>query len=208
MAGESIVQVTEGTGKKLHTWQRTVGANSVEDEVVLIGEPYLATYVAMTGSVSTATAASHLLQVMSGATLHTVIRRIQVYQVGLATTAAIARIALFRLTTAGTGGTGLTVQSADQADTFGGASQSLPTVKGTETSTAYHQASMQFIQTVGTGGAGKNSLLCEWDFTAQRVKGLRIATGVTNGLAVKMIDAVAAATVIVVCEFSEMNFSG
>lgn len=206
---ESIVQVTEGSGKKLHTFNRTIGANSVEDEVVLQGEQYLAHYfVSNLGAVSTATAASHLMQIMAGASLNVLIRRIRVFQVGLATTAAIARLTCQRLTTAGTGGGTLTPQPADSSDAAAGATvMTLPTVKGTETSNPIRVAAPQFIQTVPTGGIGAATLLADFDFSGLRSKSLRIAAGTTNGLAVKMVDAVAGATVVVEIEFSEANFS-
>jgi hypothetical protein len=63
---ESIVQVTEGTGKKLHTNQRTIGANNVEDEYVIPGEYPLATYFVQANAVSIATAAAHVIQIMAG----------------------------------------------------------------------------------------------------------------------------------------------
>ena len=76
---ESIVQVTEGSGKKLHTFNRTIGANSVEDEVVLLGENYLASYM-IVAAASAATANSHVLQIMAGASLKVRVRRIEVQQ--------------------------------------------------------------------------------------------------------------------------------
>ena len=66
--GESYVNVTEGSGKKLHSWQRTIGANNVEGQVVLAGVPHFASYVSAVQS-STATANSHLVQIMAGASL-------------------------------------------------------------------------------------------------------------------------------------------
>lgn len=202
---ESIVQVTEGSGKKLHTFQRTIGGISVEDEVIIQGEPYLASYVARAGAaVSVATANDHLLQLMAGATLNLYIRRIRLYQAGLATAAAIATMQLWRLTTAGTGGTANTPQLWDTTDAAAGATgMTLPTVKGTETE-LYLPFTVGFIQTAPTGGF--NTLLADFDFERMRIKCPRIPAGTANGFAIKNTTAIAAGTVIPVIDFSEANF--
>lgn len=206
---ESVVQVTEGSGKKLHTYQRTIGANSVEDEVTINGEHYLAHYSVSPPTASTATANSHLLQIMAGASLGVYIRSIEVWQSGLATVAAIDEIHLFRLTSAGTGGTAVTPQQFDQGDGASGATAMvLPTVKGTESGNSFLKATAQFTQTVATQGPGANAqLLCRFDFDTLRGKGLRIVAGTTNGIAVKNPTARAGATVLVIVRFSEANFS-
>jgi hypothetical protein len=203
---ESIVQVTEGSGKKLHTFQRTIGANAVEDEVILHGEPYLASYIQNATAASTATANSHLLQLMAGASLNVYVRQIRCYQTALATTAAIARLQVLRLTTAGTGGT---AQSAAQAlDTTDAAAtataMTLPTVKGTEAAVSLRGLTGSFIQTVPTGGT--STLIAVFDFERFRSKALRIPAGTANGIAVKNLDAVAAATLQIEIDFTEANF--
>ena len=38
---EAFINVTEGSGKKAHTNQRTIGANDVQDEYVVTGRPVL-----------------------------------------------------------------------------------------------------------------------------------------------------------------------
>lgn len=203
---ESIVQVTEGSGKKLHTFQKTIGANVVEDEVVVLGEAYLADYfVDAAAAISAATANSHLMQIMAGATLNVYIRRIQIWQLGLAATAAIADMGVFRLTTAGTGGTAITPARLDLTDAASGATaMTLPTVKGTEAVAPSWHGSAGFVQTVPTSGV--NPLLLDLDFSRLRQKSLRIAAGTANGIAVKNITAIAAATVFVHIELMEANF--
>lgn len=204
---ESIVQLPAPT-VKMHSFNRTIGANSVEDEVTLNGEPYLASYVISTSTAaSTATAASHLLQIMAGASLHVYVRRIRVYQFAVATTAAIVTLQLFRLSSAGTGGTAFTPAILDGNDSASGAtSMSLPTVKGTE-GTLVGIAASQFIQTVPTGGNGMAPLLAEWDFDKLlRSKAIRIPAGTANGLAIKNPTAVAGASVVVEAQISEATF--
>ena len=204
---ETFINVTEGSGKKLHTFDRTIGANSVHDEVVLLGEPYLTTYSVTTQSsgTSAATGLSHLLQVMAGASLNVYIRRIRVTQLAAATTAAQVALVVTRLTTAGTGGTVVTPVAYDGNDSAAGATaMTLPTVKGTNGGTLWTEASYWY-QTAPTSVSGLGVLL-DIDFSRPRSKSLRISAGVANGIAIQLQTAVAAATVIVAVEFSEANF--
>lgn len=204
---ESTVSVTAGSGTKLHTFQRTIGANTVEQEVGLHGEPYLATYTVTTAATSLATANSHTLHVMAGASLPVYLRSIRVYQAALATAAAISTWEIWRLSTAGSGGTAVTPAPLDTTDSASGATaMTLASSKGTE-STKLWSGTSQLIQTVGTGGAGANSLLISHDWDWQlRSKAPRIAAGTSNGIALKQITAAAAATAIVVVTFSEASF--
>lgn len=204
---ESIVQLNTGSGgPKLHTFNRTIGANSVEDEVVLNGNPYLASYTVLTGNTSVATANAHAAQLMAGASLNVYVTRIEVYQSVVATTAAFARLELFRLTTAGTGGTASTPAPHDTSDAASGATfQTLPTVKGTEGAGLYIEGSM-FVQTVPTGGPNSASIVFQRDWDRAKIKPIRIAAGAANGIALKVIDAVANAQVVIDIEFYEANF--
>lgn len=203
---ESIVQVTEGSGKKLHTWNRTIGANSVEDEAIYLSEQPLASYrVVPSASVSIATANDHVCQVMAGASLNVYIRRIRVYQTVAATTAAFVQFELYRLTTAGTGGTAITPAPMDTADAASGATaMTLPTAKGTE-STRVGNGAMVVDQTVPTAGLASPPLF-EWLFDLPRSKSLRIAAGTTNGVALKVVTATAGASVRFEFDIMEANF--
>lgn len=128
---ESFVQVTEGAGKKLHTFQRTVGVNTVEDEVVVPGEPHLAAYSIVT-SVGTIGSGDHLLQIMAGASLPVRIRRITVAQAGASAAGGVLVLSLTRLTTAGTGGAAITPRPYDSTDPAAGATaMAEPTSTGT-----------------------------------------------------------------------------
>jgi hypothetical protein len=205
---ESFVNVTEGSGKKLHTWQRTIGANNVEDEYVLQGEPALASYVAIgpagTPS-STGTANSHLLQIMAGSSLKVRIRRIEVYQAGLATTAALCTLVIQRLSTAGTGGSAGSSAPLDTTDAAAGLStMALPTAKGTEASLVAH-AVVYLMQTVGASSQLSEPCLV-LDFDTPRSKPLVIPAGTANGIAIKNLTAVAGATVYINVYADESSF--
>lgn len=207
---EGFINLTEGSGKKAHTFQRVIGANTVEDEYVLVGEQSLASYNIVTAAagISTATANSHLLQIMAGASLHVLVRRIRVFQLAVVTTAAIDALEIVRLTTAGTGGTAITPAPRDPADAASGATaMTLPTVKGTE-GTFVDRATAQWTQTIATqAGAGLNTLVSEFSWEDLRLKGLRIAAGTANGIALKNPTARAGGTVIVVAYITELNYT-
>jgi hypothetical protein len=201
---ESLVQVTEGSGKKLHTYSKVVGANTVEDEAVVLADQPLASYVIDTTAISIATATDHVLQIMAGASLPVYVRRIRMYQAVAATTAAIAQFAIIRMTTAGTGGTAQTADPFDTTDAAAGAAgMTLPTVKGTE-STRLYNVSVGVLQTVPTGGF--STLLLDLDFDKLRLKPIRIPAGTANGIILKNLNAIAAASVYIVAELTEASF--
>lgn len=203
---ESLVQVSEGSGKKLHTDQKTIGANNVEDEYVLMGEPFLAGYQVSCTATSVATAASHVLTVNAGASLNLYIRRIMVFQVGLATTAAFCEWDLFRTTTAApTGGTSFIPTPWQQGGLGSGATaMTLPTVKATE-GNIMGRYSSYFLQTAGASTQFVQPML-DINFDQNRSRSLHVSSGTTNGIALKNVTAIAAATVRVNIWFTEANF--
>lgn len=194
MPGESLVQVTEGSGKKLHTWQTTVGANNVEDEFVVPGEYPYASYVIPFVAISIGTANDHVIQVMAGASLKVRIRRIALRQDGSAAAAAQSRFELFRLTTAGTGGGAITPEKLDPSDAASGCSaMTLPGVKGTESATRLGSGLLIIRQAVSATAVGFEG---EWRFEAPpSSKGIVLAAGLTNGICIKNMSARATATV-------------
>lgn len=196
--------VTPGSGANLHTVTTSIGGSTVHDQVVKLGPPYLATYTVAVPGISAATANSHLMQLMAGASLNVYVTRIRVYQVAAATTATLARIDIHRLTTAGTGGGAQTEAAHDSSDAASGAvSMTLPTANGTEGERVL-AATVGYIQTVPTGGF--DPLLLDIDFVNDVGKAIRIPAGTSNGLAIKEVTAVAAATVAVNLTYFEANF--
>lgn len=202
---ESVISVTEGAGKKLRTWNRTVGANSVEEEYVLLGEPGVSSYLTFTNGASTAVANTHLAQLMAGAGLNVRVRRIEVHQAAAATAAVLADIRVIRLTTAGSGGTAMLRNPLNPAASAAGATaQSVPTAKGTEGS---HIAIARpyLIQTIGASTPFTNPIVV-WDFDRLRAEPLIIAAGSTNGICVSNQAAYAGATVSIMVWFDETSF--
>jgi hypothetical protein len=202
---ESLVQVTEGSGKLLHTFQRTIGANTVEDEVLITGENYLATYT-VEGAPATTTATSHLLQIMAGATLKVRVRRIEIHQLVAVTAAAIMSVSIVRLSTAGTGGTAVTAMPLDPSDAAAGATgMTLPTAKGTEAgANVIAIGALYLTQTVAASAAIAQPLI--FDFDRPRSKPLIIAAGAANGICIKNTAAHAGATVGITVWVDESNF--
>ena len=200
----SSVAVTQGSGAYLHTWQRTVSSVNREEQYVQLAEPALPTFSAIAPAVSAATSASHLLQVMAGASAYVRIHRISVEQVANATSAAAVEIALYRLTAAGSGGTSITPQPFDTGDTASATAMSLPSSKGTEASVALLRSAVAFRQAVSATSAQYDDVW-EWRQTPGK-KPIIIPAGTSNGVALKIATGVAGATVTIQIEFSETSW--
>jgi hypothetical protein len=203
---QSDIQVTVGSGTRLRTSTKVISSNTRHEQYHQLAEPDEETYTVTAGTTSMATANSHVLQIMAGSTLHVYVTRILVTQVVVATTAAFGRLGLYRLTTAGTGGSARTPNPLDTTDTAADATaMTLPTAKGTEGAELWLQTGM-FIQTVPTGGPSHAPILMELDFEDLRSKSIRIPAGTSNGIALKNIEAIAGASVVVTAEFIERSY--
>lgn len=178
--------------RKFHTNQRSNGTDTVEEYVQGISEPYLTTYtISVTTAISTATANSHLLQIMAGASSRVCLRRLYVTQMVNGTTQT-NQWSLHRLSTAGTGGTVYTPAANDPADAASGATaMTLPTVKGAE-GVAIGTFAILTHATAAT--VGLNPIYFR-DWALERTKGIWIAAGAANGIALKNITASASTTV-------------
>jgi hypothetical protein len=204
---QSSINITEGAGKRINTWDRTISATLVQDQFTLPGEYPLASYVAPFTSVSTATANSHILQLMAGSANYVRIRRIHVEQAANATAASNLSLQIFRLTTAGTGGTAVTPEKMDSGDAAAGATaQTLPTVKGTEAANATFTSVILMRQVVAATGAQIDDLW-EWQ-QLPNGKPLIIPAGTANGIALKNVAAIAGGTLTGWIEFVETAWLG
>jgi hypothetical protein len=204
---ESLVQVTSGAGPKLHTWQRTIGANSVEDEFVIPGEYPLPSYSVLVHGLTNNTADAHLMQIMSGASTLARIRRISVDQSANATAPALIALQVWRLSTAGTGGTVITPRPYDTADSAASTTaMTLPTVKGTE-SVQVLLGNLVLRQSLSATSANVDDA---WVWTQHPgTKPLIIPAGTTNGIAIKATAGFGAAgSANILIEFVETTFAG
>lgn len=201
---EGFVNVTEGSGKKLHTNEYTVGANSVHDELVVLGPHPWPTYSVLI-VVSTATATDHLLCLNAGGSLKVRVHRISIEQHANATTGSLGSFAILRtISSAPSGGTGITPGPFDTGDSAAGAAgRALPTIKGVE-STILMEPRILMRQTVATAGAQENDRF-EWR-QAPHGKPIVIPAGTANGLVIKNNTAIAGGSVSLTMEFSETAF--
>jgi len=198
MPQESFVQVDEGTGKKLRTYQRTVGANVVESSHVLIDDPGLPTFVAIYGGISTATNNLHLAQLMAGAAKRLYIRRIRTMQRAGATTASAIVMQILRLTSAGTGGAAVTPRPFDPTDIVSASAMGAVVTPGAEGS-EIGRITMQMMSAAPVSNTVWEQL--------PNSKALIVPAGTANGLAIKQTGgAIAAGTLDIVIEFSEADY--
>lgn len=199
---ESTINFTEGSGKKLHTFQRTIGANNVEDQTTIQGEHYLATYSVVfdVGGVAN----DHIIQIMAGGTLNVRIKSIDIEQSGNLTTASLLKFSLFRLTTAGTGGTAVTPAKYDNGDAASGATaMTLPTVKGTEGAELAKFAIVARQAILAT--ASQTDDRWHWE-QKPGLKPIVIAAGTTNGICIKTLVTLAGGGMMGTIELAETNF--
>lgn len=204
---ESLVQVTEGSGKKLHTWSRTIGANTVEDEFTIPGEYPMAAYILSTASnVGGATTGDDLLQLMAGASLNLRIRRVRIESAGI-TAAAIATFQLARVTSAGTGGTAITPVKFDNADAAAGATgaSGVPNASHGTIGSIFFTRSMYPVQTPGAAGGPSPNPFWEW-VQQPGMKPIIVPAGTTNGIVIRNSVGRAGSAYYLEMEFVETSF--
>jgi hypothetical protein len=199
----SNIQITAGSGTRLATNSYTEGGVTVHDEKFISGEYPYPTYSVQAATISVATTADHVVQLMAGSSLNVRIRRIYVVQSTVVTTGAFLPLIVLRLTTAGTGGTSVTPAKFVTADGAAGATaMTLPSSKGTE-STELFRRQMVLTQTIATS----SSIAPYWEWVqASNEEPLIIAAGTTNGIALKVGGGRAGATVDATIEFVETSF--
>lgn len=203
----SFVAVPNSGASKLAVAQYTDGADIKNDEVDVLGEQHLPTYIFSTGAISLATALSHPIAVMCGASLRVRVRRLLGYQMAAATAAAMMEWQIIRLTSAGTGGGAITSVPIEAGDSASGATgMTLPTAKGAEAAIATWRGAAYMFQTIGASTPFPQPCI-DVDFDKMfRSKGMVIDAGITLGFAFKNITAIAAATMIFDVIVSESSY--
>jgi len=199
---DTSFQITQGSGTRVHTYDRSIGGQTVNDQVVLLGIPQLAGYIAAANTISIATANDHVIALMAGTTLNLYVYRIEVSQRNTCTSQGQAVYEITRLTTNGSGGTTVTPRPYDTTSAAAGASaRTLDSSKGTEGVALFRmQHGMYNAMPIPTFDTTD---MWEAHFLSQC---LRIPAGTSNGLALKSLVANAAGTVNATIEFFEANF--
>ena len=201
----SYVSFDEGSTKKVRTFQRTDGSDTVEEWMYAQSESLFATYSVSAQGIAAATANSHLLEIMAGGSTRVGIKRITVYQVANATAAASFAFDVLRLTTAGTGGSAVTALPLDPASgAVGATAMTLPSSKGTEGTASGGRHRGTISTTAAT--VGLNPVL-DLRFGENNTKPLYIAAGTSNGIVLKNPGADATATFDIYVEFVEASWA-
>jgi hypothetical protein len=201
----SYVSFNEGSARKVRTFQRTDGANTVEEWLYSLSEPVLDAYTLVATGIAGVTADSHLLQIMAGASLRVGIRRITIFQEAAANTTRQVKFEMRRLTSAGTGGGAITPRALDPASAAAGATgMTLPTGKGTESATGLMD---RYISSVSTTVTGLLVPVLDADYGNEREKALWIAAGASNGICIKNITADSAVTYSIAVRIVEASWA-
>lgn len=202
---ESYIGVTEaGTpDAKLRSFSRTVGVNTTEEEIHLLGEPYLATYSVTATGFTTATGGQTRVQLMAGASLNLRINRIQIYQRALGAADATQLFQIVRLTAAGSGGTAVTPAPFDSGDAAAGATCQYDMTTLPTSGTILHGD-------IAIGVRLNNPVLASdgWEWRAgDRHKPIIVPAGTSNGIGLWARNSIGTATFMATIEFSESNFT-
>lgn len=202
---ESFINQTEGSGKKSHTWNKTIGANSVEDEFVLPGEFPGASYRATGQGADVATTGNDVFQVMAGSTLVVYIRAIRIWQAGLSAAANTLALDLQRVTTAGTGGTAVTPRPFDSTAAASGATaaSSVPNATKGTAGVLFGRYRIAMASAQPTNSNGPYLV-----YEAKTIlTSLRIPAGTTNGISLRVVGGITTTpTIDWECDLVEWNF--
>jgi len=203
MATGSYVQVTNGVGPKLATGPiYSEAANNLQDQKVLLGEPYVASYTFTAKAVTVAASTDHTLQIMAGSSLNIRLRRIWIYSATAPAAASPIQWDLLRLSSAGTGGGVVTARPMDASDAAAGATaMTLPTVLGA-TGVTLLTIRKTLLPYASRNDGERNPV---WE-QQLGTKPFIIPAGVANGIVLKNNSPIATATVDVVVEFIEVAF--
>lgn len=203
---ESLVQVTEGVGKKLHTWSRVVGANIIEDEFNVPGEFPYPSYTVDVDAISMANAGDDIVQIMAGAALNCRIRSIDIRQAAAATAVAVRTLTIARITSAGTGGAVVTPSKMSNADgAYSGAAASLvPNATHGTIGAVIRTVRFALFQALSATQAQVPDTF-HWE-QKPGMEPIIIPAGVANGLVIRNATATAGALLTVTIELVETAF--
>lgn len=198
---ESQIALTEGSGKNLHTWQRTIGGTAREDDFYIEGAPTFTTYTAIAPACSVGSASGHLLQVMGDGTHYVRLERLEFRQVGTAGVDSLATYQLRLVTTAGSGGTAINARPHDESDTdpYAGDVRYVPTTKGTE-------GSLLWQTRMPLADALPDYRPVVWDRPAGNVKQYIAGPGTADGFVLVNSTGIGTATVDIIATFTVSEY--
>jgi hypothetical protein len=205
---EGKISATEGAGKNVHTFDRTIASVLVQDQFVLPGEfPYPSYFVHAQG-VSGANSGDDLMQVMAGSANYVRVRRIEISQRVPITTAQEFTVDVTRLTTAGTGGVAVTPARFDNGDPAAGASaaSTVPNATHGTAGTILRSLRIWGLQTPPTAGVG-GGLSAKWE-QHRGTKPIIIPAGASNGISLRVQTGRAGITLDVEIEIVETPWLG
>lgn len=208
-ASLSYVPFLDSTGatQKFATVDETVASDISKAYRSVLSGAFIATYlIPISTAISGGAANSHLLQIMAGASLDVLLLDIELDQFASAGAATRAQWEFRRLTTAGTGGTAITPNPHTSADAASGAAaMTLPSLKGTEGVIVGGAGVGTLLAAVPTASAQTPFLERHWDWTTGKAP--RIPAGTSNGLALKLITAVATSTLVGYARIAEVSYN-
>lgn len=198
---DSALGIATGTDAYLHSQQRTVGGTAVEEQVVRPSFPTDATYSVLADDISTASPNSHLLQVMADGTNYCRLLRLTIVPTDDAPASdALFKFQVLRLTTAGTGGAAINDAPYDDGDSYGGDMRSLPTAAGTE-----GQLLLKGYMSMDSAPAGRDNVAWVWE-PSKWGKPITFGPDATDGIVVKVENAVASAAVLLIAEIAVTTY--
>ena len=205
---ESFVGINEGDDRYLSYWQRSKASTTVNEPQVAISLPYIATHRMVMGPVRMATASSHLFQFMGSGLNRTLLRYVEVTQVGNAASGQRLELEIRALSTRGTGGTAITPtvndSSIDTASTATG--MTLPSSKGNE-GNLIAKKSGPILTTAATAGHERVARFTFPENGVPTSKPPTFAAGSTTGWALKNIQSDTTATLLIEVEYEEVFWS-
>lgn len=188
---EGLIGIDEPSAadKNLHSWSKTVGANTVQDQVIVKGDAFSATYIASFANIATTTSSSHIVALEADGTNYIKIRRISLWQRTLAGVVNRLDTQVLRTTTASSAGSTITPAPVDTGDSaFGGVCRTLPTAGSEGTILLRRPLTLFATAPITTHG--------EYQYVSRDdAKPIVIQPATTNGIAIKIITGVGTATV-------------
>lgn len=199
--GTFAQNTVDGAGKKLGTSLYSENGILVQDVKTIPGENYLATYTVVAAGILCTTTATHLIEIMAGASLNVRVRRIVITESTAAAAVVAWPLQIFRVTTAGTGGVAITPRPLDSNDAAAGATaMTKATSPGSEGVQLWQET--MWLGTLAVPVSNYALREAQLDFS----KPILIPAGATNGIAIKNTVSTATATVDITIEFTESSF--